>query len=291
VIGLTGGGTGATTKAGAFDALSPMTTSGDMIYGGASGTGTRRAKGADGTVWTMVSGLPDWAAAVASTAYTIASKTANYTVTTGDSSVYADSSGGAFTLTLPTAVGNSGRVFTFFKTDTSVNLVTIDGAGTETINGDLTIAMGTKGDYLTIQSDNVNWKIINFGISVAAQYYASANLAVSANAIFKFNTKLLDTHAAYATGTGLFTVPLGCSGFYRIAGMALATGSAAALYVSNNGSAGAYVCAANTSNVGGGSQTVYLTSGQTLGLASDTATTLVGSSAPYKTCFSIEKVG
>ncbi len=40
-IGISHGGTGQTTKAPAFDALSPMTTAGDLIYGGASGTGTR----------------------------------------------------------------------------------------------------------------------------------------------------------------------------------------------------------------------------------------------------------
>jgi hypothetical protein len=39
------GGTGATTKAAAFDALSPMTTAGDFIYGGTSGTGTRLPAG------------------------------------------------------------------------------------------------------------------------------------------------------------------------------------------------------------------------------------------------------
>ncbi len=39
------GGTGQTTKAAAFDALSPMTTAGDLITGGASGTGTRLAMG------------------------------------------------------------------------------------------------------------------------------------------------------------------------------------------------------------------------------------------------------
>jgi len=41
VLGLTNGGTGASTKLGAFDALSPMTTSGDLIYGGTSGSGNR----------------------------------------------------------------------------------------------------------------------------------------------------------------------------------------------------------------------------------------------------------
>lgn len=44
-VPLNKGGTGQTTKAPAFDALSPMTTAGDVIYGGASGTGTRLAAG------------------------------------------------------------------------------------------------------------------------------------------------------------------------------------------------------------------------------------------------------
>ena len=41
----------------------PMTTSGDVIYGGASGAPTRLGKGTDGQVLTLASGLPSWAAA------------------------------------------------------------------------------------------------------------------------------------------------------------------------------------------------------------------------------------
>jgi hypothetical protein len=44
-VPLNRGGTGQITKAPAFDALSPMTTAGDIITGGASGTGTRLAMG------------------------------------------------------------------------------------------------------------------------------------------------------------------------------------------------------------------------------------------------------
>ncbi len=66
VTGITGtlaianGGTGATSKSSAFDALSPLTTSGDIIYGGTSGSGTRLAKGTDGQVLQLSSGLPSW---------------------------------------------------------------------------------------------------------------------------------------------------------------------------------------------------------------------------------------
>jgi len=62
-VAVADGGTGASTKTAAFDALSPMSASGDIIYGGASGTGTRLAKGTDGNVLTLASGLPSWAAA------------------------------------------------------------------------------------------------------------------------------------------------------------------------------------------------------------------------------------
>jgi hypothetical protein len=65
-VPLLKGGTGQTTKAAAFDALSPMSASGDIIYGGASGTGTRLPKGSDGQVCTLASGLPSWASVTVS---------------------------------------------------------------------------------------------------------------------------------------------------------------------------------------------------------------------------------
>lgn len=60
-LGISFGGTGQTTKAAAFDALSPMSASGDIIYGGASGTGTRLPKGSDTQVLTLAGGVPTWA--------------------------------------------------------------------------------------------------------------------------------------------------------------------------------------------------------------------------------------
>lgn len=42
-------------------ATNPMTASGDIIYGGASGTPTRLAKGTDDQVLTLASGVPTWA--------------------------------------------------------------------------------------------------------------------------------------------------------------------------------------------------------------------------------------
>jgi len=61
-IALAKGGTGATTKIAAFDALSPMSAAGDLIYGGTGGTGTRLVKGTAGQVLTMKTDatIPEW---------------------------------------------------------------------------------------------------------------------------------------------------------------------------------------------------------------------------------------
>jgi hypothetical protein len=49
------------TTARALAAVNPMTTAGDLVYGGTGGVPTRRAKGTDGQVFLMVGGLPAWA--------------------------------------------------------------------------------------------------------------------------------------------------------------------------------------------------------------------------------------
>lgn len=61
-IGIANGGTGAGTKSTGYDALSPLTTAGDVVYGGTSGTGTRLAAGT--SVQLLHSGTtPSWGAA------------------------------------------------------------------------------------------------------------------------------------------------------------------------------------------------------------------------------------
>ena len=67
IVSVANGGTGATTNTAAFNALSPMTTAGDILYGGTSGAGTRLGKGADGTILTLVSGVPAWTATAQAT--------------------------------------------------------------------------------------------------------------------------------------------------------------------------------------------------------------------------------
>jgi hypothetical protein len=60
-VAIAHGGTGASTATAGFDALSPMTAEGDVLYGGSSGTITKLAKGSDADVLTLASGVPSWA--------------------------------------------------------------------------------------------------------------------------------------------------------------------------------------------------------------------------------------
>src|ERR1019366_466418 len=98
VLPLANGGLGTTAASAnaAFNALSPMTTGGDLIYGGASGVGTRLANGNVGQVLTSqgITVAPQWAAAQPTLAYAQAYFTpaADWTIT---NTSFGDFSGGS----------------------------------------------------------------------------------------------------------------------------------------------------------------------------------------------------
>lgn len=83
-----------------------------------------------------------------------------YTATATDHTILGDATGGAITVNLPTAVGIDGRTYTIKKVDASGNAVTVDGDGSETIDGAATNALSTQWDSVTVQSDGANWVII-----------------------------------------------------------------------------------------------------------------------------------
>lgn len=87
--------------------------------------------------------------------------TSSTTLSAADSAVLADASGGAFTLTLPAASGNAGLTYTILKSDTSTNTVTVDGSGSETIGGALTVVLAgnTGNSRLVIICNGSNWLV------------------------------------------------------------------------------------------------------------------------------------
>jgi hypothetical protein len=91
---------------------------------------------------------------------TVASKTTTYTATTSDDVILADTSGGAWTLTLYAASGNSGKVLTIKKTTSDFSALTIDANDSETIDGQATTTVNTQFEALKIICDGTNWHIL-----------------------------------------------------------------------------------------------------------------------------------
>jgi hypothetical protein len=59
-VAIANGGTGATTAAAAFNAISPLTTTGDIVYEASAGTAARLPIGTTGQVLSVVGGVPSW---------------------------------------------------------------------------------------------------------------------------------------------------------------------------------------------------------------------------------------
>ena len=91
---------------------------------------------------------------------TVDTLTASATLTTSQTVLLCDASGGAIVLTLPAASANTGRRYFIKKIDSSANTVTIDGNANETIDNALTIVISQQYVARFIVSDGSNWWVL-----------------------------------------------------------------------------------------------------------------------------------
>ena len=101
---------------------------------------------------------PAWTegSVASSTTLPFTNHTSTYTIDNEDCVVNCTS--GTFTVTLPTAVGLEGQYFIIKNSGTGV--ITIDGDGSETIDGSLTFILSTRYESITVISNGLNWNII-----------------------------------------------------------------------------------------------------------------------------------
>jgi hypothetical protein len=83
----------------------------------------------------------------------------NYSALDTDEMLECTAGAGGFTLTLPTAVGRGEKIFEFKRIDAGIGNVTMDGAGSETIDGTTTYVLTKQWQLLIIYADGANWKI------------------------------------------------------------------------------------------------------------------------------------
>lgn len=89
----------------------------------------------------------------------VATKTANYTLTSLDKMILGDTTAGDRTMTLPTAVGRIGQGFTIKKI-ASANTLTVATTSSQTVDGSTTLSVTVDNTALSVISDNSNWRIV-----------------------------------------------------------------------------------------------------------------------------------
>lgn len=87
----------------------------------------------------------------------VVAKTAAYTATAADSVITADATGGAFSITLPTAVGIAGKSYTVKRINGGSNAVTVATTSSQTIDGGVSRTLSTQWESLTVTSNGANW--------------------------------------------------------------------------------------------------------------------------------------
>jgi len=110
--------------------------------------------GAEGGVMTLQDGIGLKLNGVIAPSYI--AKTANFTATSLTSTIDCTNT---ITITLPTAVGQTGRIHTIKNSGTGV--VTIATTSSQTIDGAATQSLATQWSKITVQSTGTNWIVIS----------------------------------------------------------------------------------------------------------------------------------
>lgn len=115
----------------------------------------------------------------------------NTVLTTDFEVVYVDATSGTITITLPTAVGNTNKIYLIAKLDTTANPVLIAPNGSQTISGNTRSHLYYPKQSLLIVSDGANWEILDSTPSVLKALFAATATGTVANTAAQ--TTLLST--------------------------------------------------------------------------------------------------
>lgn len=87
----------------------------------------------------------------------------------------------AITITLPTAVGVTGRTYTIKKVDSGAGNVIIATTSSQTIDGGTTYTLGNQYTGITVVSNGTNWDICGRMLNGFTESFRTADLTLTAN--------------------------------------------------------------------------------------------------------------
>jgi hypothetical protein len=161
--------------------------------------------------WTSIDSLLKIASDVV-----VLSKTTTYSVVVADQNklIICNATSGAITINLPAAAtaGNGFRIYVK-KTDATANAVTIDGSGSETIDGSTTLALSSRYNFAQIVCDGSNWHVIGLLRNSSATVPGVVELATAAETL----TGTDDTRAITPDGFA-GNNSLAADGYYKLPG-------------------------------------------------------------------------
>lgn len=143
---------------------------GDLLYASSISALSRLAAGSNGQVLTLNTGLPSWQAAP-TPVRSVVTTTTNLAISTANDVVLGNVIISAITITLPTAIGNSGKEFDFKKIDGTFSAMTIAPTGGQLIDGFVNYSLVTQFETLTIISDGSGWQILEHRIDQTPKAY------------------------------------------------------------------------------------------------------------------------
>jgi hypothetical protein len=227
-IGIAYGGTGQTTASAGFNALSPITTTGDLILGNGTNSATRLGIGTNGYVLTVSGGTAVWAAAAGGgsqatpttlgTVYGLTSLAGPYTVALGYGTASVN------TGTFNTIIGHSAG-----SANTTGTGITAVGAYTLTFNttGKSNVAVGgydgATGVYPALRNNTTGSNNTAVGVgTLKDSTTGDSNTAIGYLALFLNTTASNNTAVGYqalrSNTTGANNVSVGYQALYSQTG-------------------------------------------------------------------------
>ncbi len=181
-IAISHGGTGQISASAAFNALSPITTTGDIIYSSGGAANTRLGIGSSGQVLTVSGGVPSWQTPSGGTVTSV-SGTANRITSTGGIAPVIDI---AATYVGQASITTLGTVTTGVWHGTAIDLSTystgiLPSTSFPALTGDITTVSGSVATTLATVNSNVG----SFGDSthVAAFTVNGKGLTTAASSV------------------------------------------------------------------------------------------------------------
>ncbi len=117
---------------------------------------------------------------------TITTVSSDLTLDTSHNVIVSNNGSVAKTITLPSAIGIKGRVYTIKRSETSTANSTIATSLSQKIDGELSFLLTQSKQYITLISDGADWKIIGTSVPQTPvgelSYFSTTGTVISTNA-------------------------------------------------------------------------------------------------------------